>query len=500
MKRIISIVTLICCTAFIASCDGWLDVKPYDKIAEDDLMDSEEGFRKLLNGIYIELNDDNLYGAALTSEMIEVMGGAYKVGTDRLTWGEYVDLYNHKYSTSYWRGRMDRVWDKAYALIMNCNKILDNLEGRQELFTGINYDILRGEALALRAMLHFDMLRIFGPVYSKNPENKSIPYYTSQTLKIGELLPANRVIDHVVEDLLEAEKALAKDPIITQGTLMSGATGNDSNFLRYRALRLNYYAVQGLLARVYLYGENKPAAFDYATKVIKAADEGVFPFVDKSLILGSPENLDRIFSSEILFALTNVNRNQIFKNYYDPTRFPKYFFTMNQGFLDEIIFGGNRNGGSPDDYRYIANWKPASVTSVTDLCFYKYEDVVYENMNNHATLVNTMIPMLRLGEMYLIAAEAQSDNISAGLSYITTLQENRGNTNKITALSLARLNYEYIRELYGEGQLFFFYKRTYRTIYNDFDDDQGVPAGPKASDALFVVPLPDTEINNRTDN
>lgn len=498
MKRKIKIFALICYTAILASCSNWLDVEPYDKISEDELLKSEEGFKKLLNGIYIELNDNNLYGSTLTSEMIELMGGAYNVGTDRVTWEDYVDLYNYKYTTTYWKERMDKVWEKAYALIMNCNKILDNMESRKELFTGISYDIIRGETLALRAMLHFDMLRLFGPVYKNNPDNKSIPYYTSQTLQIGELLPASKVIENVVADLLEAEKALAKDPIITEGTQMSGGTGNTTNFLRYRALRLNYYAVQGLLARVYLYGENKPEAFAYATRVIEAANAGVFPFVDKTLVIGSPKNLDRIFSSEVLFALTNVNRNQVFKNYYDPNRYPKYFFTMNQGFLKEYIFGGGtRTGGSTDDYRYVANWKPATVTSVQDLCFYKYEDVTYDNMTNYSTLVNTMIPMLRLGEMYLIAAEAQSDNLANGLSYITTLQEKRGTTSKITALTAARLNYEYIRELYGEGQLFFYYKRTFRPIYNSYDNDQGVPTSAKASDAIFVVPLPDTEMNNR---
>lgn len=498
MKRKIKIFTLICCSVLLGACSNWLDVEPYDKISEDELMKSEEGFQKLLNGIYVELNDDNLYGSALTVEMIEIMGGAYNVGTDRVTWSDYVDLYNYKYNATFWRERMDKIWEKAYSLILNCNKILDNMESRQELFTGINYDIIRGEALALRALLHFDMLRIFGPVYKNNPDNKSIPYYTTQTLQIGDLLPAKEVMEKVIADLLEAEKALAKDPVITEGTQMSGAQGNETNFLRYRALRLNYYAVQGLLARAYLYAENKPEAFAYATRVIDAANAGVFPFVDKSVVIGSPKNLDRIFSSEVIFALTNVNRNQIFKNYFDANRYPNAIFTMNQGFLKDYIFGGGtRTGGSTDDYRYVANWKRPTVTSVSDLCFFKYEDITYDNMTNYSTIINTMIPMLRLGEMYLIAAEAQSDDLAAGLPYITKLQEKRGTTSKITALSAARLNYEYIRELYGEGQLFFFYKRTFRNIYNSYDDEQGVPKSVKASDAIFVVPLPDTEMNNR---
>lgn len=494
MKRYIHILLLVCGSLFLGSCDSWLDVQPYDKIGEEDLFSSEEGFQRLLNGVYVELNDDNLYGSSLTVELIEVMGGAYQIGSDRNQWEDYVDLANYTYNTTYWKDRFDQVWDKAYALVMNCNKILDNIESRQELFSETNYDIIRGEALALRAMLQFDMLRIFGPVYSRNPENISIPYYEHQTTDIADRLPASQVLEKVIADLIEAEKLLANDPIITQGTMMSPAEGNESTFLRYRALRLNYYAVQGLLARVYLYAGNKTSAFDYATKVIQAAETGVFPFVDPADVVGNPTNIDRIFSSEVLFALTNVNRVNLFKNYHDPNRYPDRIFTMEPTLLDELIYTPELNfGGSKNDYRYIANWKTPNISSVTNKCFYKYDD-----MPDNSVIENTMIPMLRLGEMYLIAAESQSDDLGAGLSYVNELRSHRGLTgSELDRLTNNRLAFEYIRELYGEGQLFFFYKRTYSTIYSYSDYDQGVALGTSASDAVFVVPMPDTEMNNR---
>lgn len=72
--------------------------------------------------------------------------------------------------------------EQGVRLILNCNKLLKNIQGKQSLFTGYNYDIIRGEALALRAMLHFDMLRLFGPVYSLNPDGTAIPYYTDEAL------------------------------------------------------------------------------------------------------------------------------------------------------------------------------------------------------------------------------------------------------------------------------------------------------------------------------
>lgn len=483
MKKILYTM-ILACVALLASCDSWLEVKPYDKISEDELLKSEEGYQKMLNGIYIDLNSEALYGKSLSVEMIEVMGGAYAIGSETSVWGNYKDLDSYKYSTDYWRDRMDQTWNKAYALILNCNKILENIDANQHLFTNGNYYVVKGEAMALRAMLHFDMLRLFGPVYSKDSDKSAIPYYTKQTNTPEPLLSAQDVASNVVADLEEARTLLANDPVKTEGTLMSGSISGTSNFMRYRALRLNYYAVEALLARAYMYMGDKTNAFKYATDVIKTADNGIFPFVDKNLVVGSPEDPDRIFSSEVLFALTNTSRGNIFKNYFEPSRLPNYVFRMDNGLMTKIVFGGAVNtGGYQDDYRYRVNW----VATGSNSYFYKYKDMVA-----NGSIQNTMIPMIRLGEMFLIAAESQSANLANGVQYVNALRRNRGVAN-LQTLTPDLLKYEYIRELYGEGQLFYLYKR----LYSDIIKSSSSSKNTKASDLVFVVPLPDSETDNR---
>ena len=188
MKRILTYFTAMSLLV-MTSCDAWLGVKPYDKMSQDELLSTEEGFMKLLNGIYIELNSDMLYGGALSVEMIEMMGGAYVIGTDNAVWGNYADLASYKYGTEYWRARMNETWNKAYSLILNCNLILENLESTDVRFSGDNLKVIKGEAMALRAMLHFDMLRLFGPVYSRHPELESIPYYERYSVTPNDVLP-----------------------------------------------------------------------------------------------------------------------------------------------------------------------------------------------------------------------------------------------------------------------------------------------------------------------
>lgn len=475
---------IIACTTLFASCDSWLEVKPYDQIAEGELQKSEEGYQKMLNGIYIDLNSDALYGQTLSVEMIEVMGGAYTIGTDNSVWGNYKDLSLYKYNTEYWRNRLDQTWNKAYALILNCNKILETIDGNKNLFTDGSYYIIKGEALALRAMLHFDMLRLFGPVYSKDSDKKAIPYYTKQTNSPEPILTAQEVMEKITTDYEDALNYLANDPVKTEGTMMSSTEDGSSNFLRYRALRLNYYAVEALMARAYLYMGNKTEAFKYATDVIKTADQNIFPFVDKNLVIGSPADPDRIFSSEVLFALTNTSRGTIHKNFFDPSRLPNYVFRMDDSMMSNLVYGGAATtGGYQDDYRYRACW----MATGSNRYFYKYSDMVA-----NGSIQNTMIPMVRLGEMFLIAAESQSGDLKAGVQYVNALRRNRGVAN-LTTLTPDLLKYEYIRELYGEGQLFFLYKR----LNSDIITSATSSKNPKASDLIFVVPLPDTETENR---
>lgn len=480
MKKICILVLMVLASL---SCSKWLDVKPYDKIANDELFSTEEGFIKHLNGIYIELNRDVLYGAALSIEMVEVMGGAYKLGTDKSVWGNYRDLAEYNYETDYWRARMNEVWNKAYSLILNCNLLLESLENTSVEFTEDNYKYIKGEALALRAMLHFDMLRLFGPVYSRNPQAVAIPYYKKYSVRPNAVLSADKVADNILHDLLEARILLAGDPVRTEGVRMEGNAMGSDVFMYYRNLRLNYYAVAALLARANLYFGDKESAYYYAKEVIDASDKGIFSFVDRSLVTGSPDDPDRIFSSEIIFALSHSQRNTLFKNYYDPSRLPNCVFRMDNDLMSKYIFGGGTlTGGDQDDYRYRVNW----VATGANRYFYKYSD-----MKDVGNIRNTMIPMIRLGEMYLIAAEACSADVSGGLGFVNILRSARGVTS-LPALTNDILQYEYIRELYGEGQLFFMYKRMFsRVLSSVVESENALP-----SDRIFIVPLPDSEKDN----
>ena len=63
------------------SCESWLNVTPSDRLSEEMLFNDREGFVKALNGVYIELNTNELYGRNLTAGALDVMGQYYSVAS-----------------------------------------------------------------------------------------------------------------------------------------------------------------------------------------------------------------------------------------------------------------------------------------------------------------------------------------------------------------------------------------------------------------------------------
>lgn len=455
----------------LSGCGKWLDVRPYDEISEQDLFSNADGFRKLLNGVYIELCNDELYGLSMGSEMLEVMGGSYEIGTDANVWGQYVDLSRYDYGSEYWRMRFSAVWNGCYKNVLNCNKIVSNIDSKNDIFPKGEYELIKGEALALRALLHFDMLRMFGPVYSKDPSAPGIPVYKEVTLQPNERLSAEEALAEIIYDLTEARSLLSDDPILTEGVQAESAP-DGNNFLRYRNFRLNYHAVTALLARAYLWAGEKQSALRYAKEVIDAS--ATFPFVAKTDVVGT-DDPDRVFSSELVFALTTSKRNNLFLNYFSATR-TTFTFKMEPALISNIIYGGgSQTGGYQDDYRSRVCWN----SSGSSRYFVKYAP-----MNTVGDIRTTMLPMIRMGEMYLIAAECTED-----VSYINTLRRARGLNQNLPGFDQSILEYEYMRELYGEGQIFYMHKRRNTDIIRSANASRNVPA----SDDVFVCPLPDTE-------
>lgn len=441
----------------LASCAKWLDVLPKTSVQEKEMFNSEYGFKDVLTGFYIYMGDQELYGRNLTYGFLDILARRYDNSVVA------ANLYNYEGD---YKLAKDAMWSKGYTLIANINNFLHFVDANSDVIRTENYhDIMKGEALGLRAFVHFDLLRMFGPIYAENPDAASICYRTRMDKYATPRLPASEVADLVIEDLLAAEKLLE-----TADNEQFGADEYNEDrdpFLVLRQLRMNIWAVRAMLARAYLYkgdSKSKTLAYDYAMQVIGAPH----------FQLAESNTENRILFSEHIFSLHVYEMDKLMESDFGSAASDRLFAL--QETLDELY---EKSAGYSTDFRQNNYYFQSSEGKVV---LRKFDQSGYIGKYDGAEIM----PLIRLSEMYYIAAECTTDaeesaellntvrharSIPESLDIQTTnaydLPDSRPGYDTSKSMRINELMKEYQKEFYGEGQLFYFYKRHfYRTFFH----------------------------------
>jgi starch-binding outer membrane protein, SusD/RagB family len=466
----------------LSSCKKWLDVSPQTKVAAEDLFKTPEGFEEALTGVYSSCSNMNLYGVELTVGLPEVLAQNYVL--DPQDYIHYKQAAAYNYNDRYYTARKDTIWSGLYNAVANCNLLLKNIDEHGDVLSADRRQLIKGEALALRGFLHFDLLRLFAPSFKSNPAAKVIPYVTDFSNKTTELSTVTDVLTKAAADLQQAKELIRPvDPILSDTYIVGYNTDNpdveessSSLFLQNRRHHLNYYAICGELARVNLYMEKKSEALSNALEVINSKK---FPFTKlDDFIQSEPQQKDRILYKELLFSWYVPNMKDTLA---------ARFGTGVKGFYIEknaCDFLYETSGIGGDDQR-PKQW--------FNLVAGNYEILKYKRdleKNRHYLV----LPALRLSEMYYIASECAYDaDPATAVAYLNTVRASRGmNTNVVVANKEELLNElvkEARKEMYAEGQIFYMYKRLNRTI-TGLLGYSSIPPGDK----VFVMPLPVNEI------
>lgn len=467
-----ALIIALVCTLPVLSCRDYLDVRPRSEIAAEELLESESGFLSALAGIYTLMSQRTMYGDNLTMSFLDVLAQRYYLPSQQSSfWSAANYMYRSNVGETSVEATIDGLWSSFYNCIANANSILESIDTRSNIFTGNNYNLIKGETLALRGFLHFDALRLFGPMYSSSPEALAIPYRSSVSRSVSPLLPAREVVDRILTDLLEAERLLAADPVLT---------GQPSDFYEftqeYRVYRMNIVAVQAALARVYLYAGQRDLAFEYALRVINA---GTFRFVNNADIVAAGECRDRTFRFEHLFRLMPNDMPEYVEGYFQvhPNNYEGIVLTN----LDETIEALYEY--SSTDYRRQYLWERVSGKLMPS----KFWQVT--GSTTGCDWIKSMVPVERVSEVYYIAAET-APSVEVGLGYLNTIRSNRGIEPLSGISTVERLEQEitkeYQKEFFSEGQLFYYYKRKAFTII------PGTTIPGSAS--VYVLPIPQAEL------
>ena len=481
MKKNKTIIISLLLAIFFTSCNEWLDVSPKTEIKSSDNFSSEQGFKDALTGVYLLMADGSLYGRELTFGMVDVLA-QYYTGISQTTHSYYYPAeyaYDNDASISIING----IWGNMYNAIANDNELIANLEmADSTMFTGRNYSLIKGEAHALRAFLHFDVLRLFAPAYSVNPDAKAIPYIKDVSTYVTPMSTVAEVLEDALADLEIAESYLVKDPVIDANTESST---DDLTYERDRGYKFNYYAVKMLQARIYLYKGDYDAAYNAAKEVI---DQSHFVWTPESEInTTDPNYRNYVFTEELVFALYDSDLSDSYTSYFTG-KTGLYMLDKNYEGLFEL-----NKSGYYGDYRY---------TYVTTLLANDNIRVSakLKQPTNGSTAYLYRIPLMRISEAYYIAAECQlnDNNIPAALDFLTAVRIQRNLPDDLSeTLSPDEVRdeiyKEYAKEFMCEGQLYYYFKRLNTTH---------IPIPAVTNGALtysyeipnYIFPLPDDEI------
>lgn len=483
LMKIIKLYFLMALALLSGGCKGWLTIDSSDRIMENTLFETEEGFFTALNGVYAELPQASLYGKSLAAVTFDVQ--AQYFDTTQPSTHTFNTL--GAYSAEARKTAVADTWDKAYFVIANVNKILEHCESDRDVLSDRAYHIIRGEMLGMRALLHFEMLRIFGPVFAEAPARVSIPYRTSSELTVTPLLPANEVAEKIAGDFTDALSELAEwDPVRTEGRLNGETTGS----VRYRSrhLRLNYFAVKALQARLAIYtgdrtlagtagrGGDRRGRAVLSLRVARGCDR------QTAVGVATQNSEDRIFSSEALFSAVNSKRtSDIHDKFFSNKLEQVNLLTMGELAVHNLY-------DSESDLRTY-QWQTLKNTEGVDQRFF----VKYGQVQDMDLDYASMVPVVRMAEMYLIAAECE-DSKATAYGWLNALRSARKATSLPATGTLSNdLTEEYIREFVGEGQLFWYYKRLRKTSIRKVYSNNGGYLEFDPANYLFALPEKEQE-------
>ncbi|SEM72469.1 SusD family protein [bacterium A37T11] len=475
MKKLIINLLLPAILLSAFSCKKYLTVEPAQETTKDKLFASIQGYSDALVGVYIDMRKN--YGPAsfLVNGGIEFMAQLWYASSPN---SSNYQLINHNYTATEADKVLDEMFQNQYNVIANINSLLDALS-TQTILDEPMANLIEGESLALRAFNHFDLMRIFGPMPSDPGTKAYLPYVTKVTKDSYTYETYSSYMAKVLDDLNKAEPLLqASDPILKYrlynlNASYASISAYPDLFWYHRQHRMNYYAVLGLKARVYLWMGDKANALKYALLVMNALN------IDnaKEFTFGVRANLSAknyVFFTEHLFGINMTT--------FDDAGMSSGYQATNV--TPQVRITTDLYQNTPDLRSSLFYSVYSSTVGTTCSSTKKYAEMIAATGNTNPFSV----PMIRLSEMYLIASEcAPLDEANTYFSAYRIAKE----TNPITLTEVNRsstLLNEYIKEFYGEGQSFYAYKRYGTTTMLWSDHITGKDQ--------YVVPLPTGETSN----
>ncbi len=404
--KALKISAIILAVAALTACD--LDQYPYSEVATDEYVKDANSVNSLVLGCYNGLHDAMYYEWAMTelrSDNARMYGTGSTSNTSKLV--EQLDQSTigaeHEWVADY--------WNSTYDVIDRCNSVLANLDAVGDATMSNQY---QGEALFIRSLEYFNLVRLWGPVFIVTQKTSSDVARNMQRSTVEE-----------VYSLIEGDL----ENIVGNALLPEQMADADLG-------RADLNAARALLAKVYA-THYQPGDEKYAQAATLCQQ------VLQSSRVGNPQSGADLVPYSDIFSITNeMNKEIIFAVRYLSgnvglgSPFGNLFAPINNG--ANVIVGTANNFNTPSDNLindYISNGDTVRLNTNIAQRYY--------NSTNHQWIEATYCckytnpvtvqydgesdwPVIRVADIALLYAEIENElngPTAEALRYLNMIRE-----------------------------------------------------------------------------
>lgn len=486
MKKIYKSIALVFAILSLSSCgNDWLDRKPADSIPSEEAINNYDYALNARTGMYdgIQGNSNSTsYYAARMFYYGDVRADDMQATTQGM---RSSSCYEMRYSAD----DAPNMWNKPYNVIRRANRLIEAINDKKVTDAPEEkINKIYSEALVVRAMAHFDLVRIYGmPYTADNGASLGVPIIL-KPLDQYDLPSRNTVAEvytQVIKDLTDA---------INTGCLAKDKTPG----------YINEWAAKALLTRVYLTKGDNENALKVAEDIITNSPYRLWTNEE---YVNAWYKTNGAHTNEMIFEVINASNDDwadregiaylLNENGYADAIVTKSFMDMlskdPKDVRIDMVLPAQKNEDLIKEYgdaRIFINKFPADKDDIGEM-----------RLNN--------LPLLRLSEVYLSAAEAAAklgghqDKAAKYLNEIVMRANPEAKTISEADATVERIILERRKEMIGEGQRFFDALRNNETIvrYND-EKDMGYHYSLSKESQSFdrtyyraILPIPVSETN-----
>jgi hypothetical protein len=459
-----------------SSCDGFLDRIPTDSVVSESAMATLADAEVVANGLYTDLKYYTMYGSYIP--YMGDMRGDNLYPTNASGTGRTIYTLEYEPVQSTYFG----MWQNYYTTIMRANTLIANIETIPVMSSAdqAKKDDILGQALAIRALCHWDVARLYGYPYMKdNGASLGAVVLTEVVAPSESKLPRNTVAEtyaQVEKDLTLALTKLSKSK-------------NDGHF--------NYWAARMLQAKVALYKGDWQTAFTAASEVVESSPYRMVPNSEYLAYWGKQCDDESVLE----FLVTNTGDIDSDGGFY--TMYHNMWFEDKAAGADIIPSKAWKDlfADTPNDVRaqMIAYDDPETGAIKSGEYWLKKfignKDLGYTFRRNNPRI-------FRITDAYLMAAEAALElagKQDVANEYLNAVVKRADPTAADVVATLDRIQIERQKEFIGEGHRFFDVLRRGGKIVKDASlDDRDFAGNTRQeidwNDHRVVLPISHNEI------